>query len=192
MFNPIRIAALIATGAFASGAIAQEYVQTAGSSLVFAGSYQGETFTGSFPAFTTRLTFDPRQLQNAHLHVRIPLAGATTGKPDYDSEMRGKAFLDSSKFPQATYTANRFRALGGNRYAADGTLALRGVEKPVTLTFTWTPGARAVLVGKASVKRLDFGVGGGEWADTNLIPDQIAISTRVNLVSATPAAKAVK
>jgi polyisoprenoid-binding protein YceI len=36
-----------------------------------------------------------------------------------------------------------------------------------------------VLTGKATVKRLAFGVGGGDWADTALIPDAIAISTKV-------------
>ena len=60
-------------------------------------------------------------------------------------------------------------------------LALHGTRKPVTLTFTWTPGAQPVLSGKATVKRLDFGVGGGDWADTGLIPDAIAVSTRVVL-----------
>ena len=65
--------------------------------------------------------------------------------------------------------------------AADGTLSLRGVSKPVTLTFTWTPGAQPVLTGKATVKRLDFGVGGGDWADTSTIPNEVAISTKVVL-----------
>ena len=88
--------------------------------------------------------------------------------------MRGAAFFDGATFPQARYTATKFRALGGNRYAADGTLSLRGVSKPVTLAFTWTPGAKPVLPGKATVKRLDFGVGGGEWADTALLPNEIA------------------
>ena len=41
------------------------------------------------------------------------------------------------------------------------------------------PGAAPVLSGKATVKRLAFGVGGGDWADTALIPDAIAISTKV-------------
>ena len=93
--------------------------------------------------------------------------------------MRGSAFFNSAKYPQAHYTATKFRALGGNRYAADGTLSLRGISKPVTLTFTWTPGAKPVLAGKAVVKRLDFGVGEGEWADTELIPNDIAVSTKV-------------
>ncbi|NEL42644.1 MAG: YceI family protein, partial [Xanthomonas perforans] len=55
----------------------------------------------------------------------------------------------------------------------------RGVSKPVTLTFTWTPGTQPVLAGKALVKRLDFGVGGGDWADTKTIPNETAISTKV-------------
>lgn len=166
--------ALLATPAFAA-----DYVQVAGSSLVFAGKYQGDVFTGKFPGFATRFSFDPKQLATAKLDVTIPLATASTSNADYDSELRGDAFFDSARFPQAKYTATKFRALGGNRYAADGTLSLRGVSKPVTLEFTWTPGAKPVLSGKATVKRLQFGVGGGDWADTSLIPDAIAISTKV-------------
>lgn len=160
-------------------AFATDYVQAPGSTLVFAGIYEGEAFTGRFPGFVTRFSFDPAQLATAKLDVTIPLATASTGNSDYDGEMRGSEFFNSAKFPQARYTAARFRPLGGNRYAADGTLSLRGVSKPVTLDFTWTPGAKPVLTGKATVKRLDFGVGGGEWADTALIPNEIAVSTKV-------------
>jgi polyisoprenoid-binding protein YceI len=161
--------------------LAADYVQAPGSSLVFAGSYQGEVFTGRFPGFATRMSFDPAQLDAAKLDVTVPLARATTANSDYDEQMRGDAFFDAGKYAQAHYVATRFRALGGNRYAADGTLSLHGVSKPVTLTFTWTPGAQPVLAGKASVNRLDFGVGSGDWADTSLIPNAIAISTKVVL-----------
>jgi len=174
------LAALLLAGLPAHAA---NYIQAPGSRLAFAGTYQGEKFTGRFNGFATRLSFDPRQLANARLDVVIPLASVAISNPDYTSELRGAAFLNTSKFPQARYTATRFRALGGNRYAADGTLSLRGVSNPVTLEFTWTPGARAVLVGKATVRRLAFGVGGGEWADTSLIPDNVSISTRVVLVA---------
>lgn len=176
-FKPLLLVALLA----AAPAFAADYAQAPGSSLAFTSRYQGEAFTGRFPGFATRLTFDPKQLAKARLDVTIPLASATTSNTDYDGELRGAAFFNSARFPQARYTATRFRALGGNRYAAEGTLTLRGVSKPVTLEFTWTPGARPVLAGKASVRRLAFGVGGGDWADTTLIPDAIAISTRVVL-----------
>lgn len=172
------LTALLVLGCMHS-ARAADYVQAPGSRLTFAGTYQGEVFTGSFPAFATTFSFDPKQLAASKLDVAIQMAGATTANADYDGEMRGAAFLDIAKFAQARYTATRFRALGGNQYAADGTLNLHGISKPVTLTFTWTPGAMPVLTGKATVKRLDFGVGTGEWADTSLIPNGIAVSTKV-------------
>ena len=166
----------------ATPAFAADYAQAPGSTLNFAGSYQGEVFTGKFPGFSTRFSFDPAQLATAKLDVTIPLATATTGIRDYDSELHGDAFFASTKFPQARYTASKFRALGGNRFAADGTLSLHGVSKPVTLEFSWTSGAKPVLSGKATVSRLAFGVGGGEWADTGLIPDAIAVATKVIFV----------
>ena len=160
---------------------ATDYVQAPRSALAFSGKYQGELFTGIFPKFQTRMTFDPADLASAKLDVSIPLAYATTANADYDTELRGSAFFDADKFPQAHFTATRFRALGDNRFAADGELNLHGVRKPVTLEFSWTAGVQPVLVGKSTVKRLDFNIGGGEWADTSLIPDAIAVATRVEL-----------
>lgn len=162
-------------------ALAADYVQAPGSTLVFATKYQGEVFTGRFGRFATRMRFDPKALADARLEVDIPLASAATDDDERDATLRSSDFFDAGRFPQARYVATRFRSLGGNRYAADGTLSLRGVDRPVTLTFTWAPGARPVLTGQATVKRLDFDVGGGDWADTSIIPNEVAISTKVVL-----------
>ena len=167
--------------AAAGQAAAADYVQAPGSTLVFASHYQGETFTGKFGGFTTTLSFDPANPATGKLDVAIQLAGTQTGNGDRDGTLASADFFNVATFAQARYTATTFRSLGGNQYAADGTLSLRGVSKPVTLTFTWTPGAQPVLTGKATVKRLDFGVGGGDWADTSTIPNDVAVSTRVVL-----------
>ncbi|HEY5782809.1 MAG TPA: YceI family protein, partial [Lysobacter sp.] len=158
-------AVLLAATSLAAPAFAADYVQSAGSSLTFASKYEGEGFTGRFPGFTSKLSFDPKQLATSRLDVVIPLAGVTTANGDRDDALKDTDFFNIGKFPQARFTATKFRSLGGNQYAADGTLNLRGATKPVTLTFTWTPGAQPVLNGKAIVKRLDFGVGTGDWAD---------------------------
>ncbi|MDO5504989.1 MAG: YceI family protein [Pseudoxanthomonas suwonensis] len=163
---------------------ASDWVQVDGSRLAFAGKYQGEVFTGMFPGFRTRLHFDPTQPEQARLEVDIPMAGVTTGNPEYDGEMRAAAFFDSAAFPQARFQAIGARPLADGRYAMDGTLRLRGISKPVTLTFEWTGGEQAVLFGRATLRRLEFGVGSGPWADTRMIPDEIAVSTRVRLVPA--------
>ncbi|MEE7560525.1 YceI family protein [Xanthomonas sp. Kuri4-2] len=177
--SPALVAASLVAAFAAAPARAADYVQAPGSVLAFASKYDGEVFSGTFPGFDTRLSFDPANLAGARLEVSILLAGARSGNGDRDSTLQGADFFNVAKFATAHYRATAFRALGGNQYAADGTLELRGVSKPVTLTFTWTPGAQPVLAGKATVKRLDFGVGGGDWADTQTIPNETAISTKV-------------
>jgi len=178
--TPAAVAALLVS-MMGAPARAADYVQAPGSSLAFATKYDGEVFTGQFGGFDTRLSFDPQKLDQARLEVTIDLAGTTTGNRDRDSTLAGGDFFNVAKFAQARYVADSFRALGGNEYAADGELTLRGVSRPVTLHFSWTPGTPATLSGRATVKRLEFGVGGGDWADTGLIPDEVAISTRVFL-----------
>lgn len=177
----IRILVLSAALALPGAAIAADYVQAPGSTLAFATKYDGDSVAGRFPAFATHLRFDPAKPAGSRLDVVIPLAGATIADTDRDTTLRSPDFLDVAKFPQARFTSTRFRALGGNRFAADGQLVLRGVTRPVTLVFTWTPGARPVLTGQATVKRLDFGIGGGDWAKPTLIPNEVAVTTRVVL-----------
>lgn len=181
MNKHFRIAMVVLAIPAISSAFAADYIQAPGSTLAFAGKYQGEIFTGRFPDFSTAVSFDPAQPETASLDVNIALARATAGSDDYDSELRGSGFFDVVKFSHAHYRAKGFRRLGDGRYATDGVLSLHGIEKPVTLTLTWTNAPKPVLIGKATVKRLDFGVGAGDWADTALIANDIAISTKVVL-----------
>ncbi len=176
---PLALAgALAALAAFAAPAVAADYVQASGA-LSFASEYQGETFVGLFPDFQATLSFDPAAPQDAKLDVAIPLGSADTKNGDRDSTLKTAAFFNVTKFATARYTAEGFRSVGDNRYVADGTLELRGVRKPVSLDITWTPGERPTLSGKATVKRLEFDVGGGDWADLSIIPNDVAVSTRV-------------
>lgn len=177
--SPAAVATALAAMLAAAPASAAEYRQAPGSTLAFASRYDGELFTGRFPGFDTKLSFDPAKPETGKLDVTIDLASAATGNADRDSTLATADFFDVGKVAQARYSASGFRKLADGRYAADGTLELRGVRKPVTLTFSWSGGAQPVLEGKAVVKRLEFGVGGGDWADTATIPDEVSISTRV-------------
>ncbi|HXH01506.1 MAG TPA: YceI family protein, partial [Xanthomonadaceae bacterium] len=103
--------------------------------------------------------------------------------------LRGKAFLDAARHPTARYAARGFRAMGPGRYTAFGNLSLRGVTRPVTFNFRWTPGVKPLLVGTAVVKRLQFGVGAGEWADVGVLGNDIAVHARVVLTPVAASAK---
>ena len=178
---PLMGLVLLSTG-MAGSANAADYVALPESTLGFSASFQGEAFDGKFARFTPQIRFDPARLAASRLDVRVQLASANTRNDERDQMLRSSEFFDSAKLPEARFIATRFRALGGNRYAADGALSLHGVSKPVTLTFSWTPGAKAVLAGEATLKRLDFGVGTGDWADTDLLPNEVKVRTRLTLV----------
>ncbi|UWX04381.1 YceI family protein [Pseudoxanthomonas sp. NC8] len=179
--TPAAVATALASLLATAPVLAANYGQGARFDLAFASRYDGELFTGRFSSFDTRLSFDPAKPEAGKLDVTIALTSAATGNEDRDSTLQTSDFFDVAKHAQARYSASGFRKLADGRYATDGTLELRGVRKPVTLTFAWSGGAQPVLEGKAVVKRLDFGVGTGDWADTATIPNEVNISTRVLL-----------
>ena len=177
---------------FSGTAFAADYVQQPGSSLGFTGSYQGEAFTGSFAKFSSIISFDPAKLAQSRFDVRITLGSANTKNSERDEMLLGPDFFNSKSQAEARYVATKFRALGNNRFVADGVLSLRGVSKVAPLTFTWTPGAKPQLVGTAKIQRLDFKVGIGDWDDVELIPNTVTINTRLNLSLAAAPAKTIK
>jgi polyisoprenoid-binding protein YceI len=73
--------------------------------------------------------------------------------------------------------AERFVSKGGNRFAAPGKLMLRNVtrEVPIEFTFEQKDGS-AWLKGSARLKRLDFGVGQGDWKDTETVANEVKVN----------------
>ena len=169
---------------FTGNAQAADYSALPGSTLGFTASYQGEAFTGRFGKFTPQIRFDPAKLADSRFDVRITLTSASTKNSERDDMLKGSEFFDAKAQPEARYVATKFRALGGNRFAADGVLTLHGVSKPAPLTFTWTAGAKPALDGTATLKRLDFNVGTGDWTDLDLIPNEVKVSTHLLLAPA--------
>ena len=173
--------ALLASSALADPMPAPDWETAPGSWLQFETSYDGEAFEGRFARFAPALRFDPARLAEARFDVRIDLASADTGHDERDEVLAGDEFLDAAGAAEARYVATAFRALGGDRFVADGELTLRGVTLPVALVFTWRGGAGPVLDGEATVPRLAFGVGTGDWADTSLLPDEVKVRTHLVL-----------
>lgn len=173
----ILIALLCASGM----ASAADWTVQPGSTLSFGGSFQGEAFAGKFSRFTPRIRFDPAKPAGGHFDVAIDLSSASTNNDERDELLLGDGFFNTRKQAQARFIADKFRALGGGRYAADGTLTLNGKRLPVTLAFTWKTGTRPVLDGQATLKRLDFGIGSGDWADTSELRNEVKVSTHLVL-----------
>lgn len=176
------LATLLLALALPALASAADYtVQPAASTLGFSGSFQGETFDGQFGQWTAAIRYDAADLANSKFEVEVTLANVKTGDSDRDSALPGSDFFDTAKFPKAHYVTTGFRQ-DGAKVIADGNLTLRGVTKPVSLEVTFKPqGNSATLDVTGTLKRLDFGVGGGDYADTSVIGAEVKITAHLQL-----------
>lgn len=167
---------------FPSFAFAQGWViDPSQSEIRFSGSHAGNDFSGTFGTWKADIIFNPEALEQATAAVEIDLASAVTGNKTYDGTLPQGDWLDSAKGTAATFTAQKFTHLEGERYQIDGVLNLRGVEVPVTLYSTIAiRGDVAKVSASARLQRLDFGIGkgsdsSGEWVSLE-IPVEIKLT----------------
>jgi cytochrome b561/polyisoprenoid-binding protein YceI len=148
-----------------------------GGQLRFTASWAAIPVEGRFGSWGGTIRFSPDALDQTNIRITVDLSSANTADSQRDSAIKGSDFFNVAVHPQAVFTATRARALGGNRYTADGTLSLHGVSRPVTLNFTLKiEGKTARVSGTTRLDRTRFGVGSGEYAAT----DQIGAAVAVN------------
>ena len=142
----------------------------------------GERFVGSFERWKADIRFDPKNLAQSSVTVRIDMMSAKTGSSDRDEALPGDDWFAASKFAQATFAARTFKDLGGGRYQALGTLTMRGVTRPLALPFTLRiQGNQAQMSGSTTIDRHTFGVGQGQFAGADSVP--FAVQVGVSLVA---------
>jgi polyisoprenoid-binding protein YceI len=73
--------------------------------------------------------------------------------------------------------------MGGERYEIAGTLSMKGVAKEVAVPVTLRKDAagNSVAEGQFTVKRLDFRVGEGLWADPDTVANEVSVRLRMVL-----------
>ena len=151
--------ALVAQAGTAAGAGAARWtVDHDASRLGITVVQLGNPVDGAFGAWDADIVFDPDDPETARVTAIIDIASLTLGT--VSSQAIGADFLDAASHPQARFVAEGFRALGDTAFEAEGTLTIRGVERPFILPFDLAvDGDRAVMSATVTVNRVDFGVG---------------------------------
>jgi len=151
------------------------------SRLEFTGVQAGAEFKGVFHKFSAAIAFAPDDLAAAKFDVVIDLGSEDTMDKDRDGTIRGADVFDVAHFPTARYVTRSF-AKTATGYTALGSLTLHGVTKDVPIAFKFSPAAAgATLSGTAELRRLDFGVGQGDWKSTEWVADAVKVAFTLNL-----------
>jgi polyisoprenoid-binding protein YceI len=159
------------------------------STLKFVATQAGGEFAGGFKRFTPAITFAADDLAHSRFTVEIDVTSAETGETERDNTLKGKDFFAVSQWPAAHFATLLFRATGAGSFEATGKLTLRNVTREVRLPFTFKPapdGRSAVLAGGTTVQRLDYGIGQGEWSDTQWVGNDVRIRFELHLKKAAP------
>lgn len=135
---------------------------------------------GGFKRFTTQMQFDPARPEAARAQIEIDLASIDAGSPEADDESAGKLWFNRSAYPKATFVSSQVRALGANRFELRGTLTLKGRSREMAVPVTYTPGKTAATFdGSFILRRLDFGIGEGMWADVATVANEVRVTFRI-------------
>lgn len=176
--------ALLAGNSLAAGAT--HYVQaTSGNNLTFTFNQLDATASGQFKSFTTELVYDEQNPGAGSLRVKVDIGSLDTQDGERDDALKSADLFDAPKHPTATFVANSLARNAAGGLEAVGKLTIRGVSKDLRLPLALKPAANGlVLSGQVAIKRLDFGVGQGEWKSTESVGDDVKISYSVTLVRA--------
>jgi polyisoprenoid-binding protein YceI len=174
----LLLAALLAP-AFAARAAEYNRVLAGQSRISFVSKQMGVPVEGQFRGFSVRLAFDPARPAAGRAAVDIQLASVDAGSQDADDELKRPNWFDVKHFPVAHFESTALRSLGGDRYEVSGPMTLKGRTREVVAPFTFTPSGRDALIqGGFTLKRLEWGIGGGEWSDTDTVADEVQVKFR--------------
>ena len=170
------------------GLVQAQTLVPAGSEIVFVSKQMGVPVEGRFKTFSLPgFAFNPKQPQAAKVQIGINLASASMGAADVEAELMKPEWLDSKRQPNASFTAQSVKALGGGKFELSGPFTLKGQTKPLTVQLTLTQaGANSTATGQFNLKRTDWKIGDGEWSDTSIVAADVLVKFKFQFSGMAP------
>ena len=177
--NPaLVLAALLAPGVAAAAEVGP--VQIDKSRVSFVSKQMGVPIDGEFRKFAAQLGFDPAKPEAGRAQIDIDMASIDAGSAEANEEVVGKNWFNVQQFPKAAFVSTSVKPLGGGKFEVAGKLTIRDKTREVVLPFTMTPqGATVHFDGSFLIKRADFGIGQGVWADFDTVANEVQIKFKV-------------
>jgi len=153
------------------------------SEIRFVSKQMGVNFEGRFRRWKANVLFRPRDLPKSKAEFDIDLASIDLASEDSENEAKDRMWFDMAKFPVARFVSTSIRTSGADRYDVAGQLSLKGITKDIVVPISVRKDAtgNSVAEGNFAVKRLDFKIGEGLWADTDTVANEVIVRIRMVL-----------
>ncbi len=181
MMRPPALVLLMWACAWAPGAAAQDCyaVDAAASAVTFRVMQAGNPFSGGFRRFGGELCY--AQGRVARIDVWLDPSSVATGLPELDAALKGKDFFSVADFPRVTFVSAAVRPKG-DMYTASGKLEIKGTRRDVEIEFrSRQAGGKVIASGEFTLDRLGFGIGTGDWANTEWLGADVKVDFKATL-----------
>lgn len=102
---------------------------------------------GSVDNFEATVKFDPSNLPGSSISGSVDASTINTGNKMRDKHLRSEDYFHVEKYPNFTFKSTSITKTSKG-YEMKGTMTIKGIEKPVTWTFTYKDGkfvARTII-----------------------------------------------
>jgi polyisoprenoid-binding protein YceI len=175
----------IASAAADTPAVVHYVLDPARSTLEYTFTQAGAQNKGRFTRFPVTFDFSPDNLAASRLDVTVDIGSLDTGDKERDDTLRSEDLFAVAKFPQAHFAAAQINRTA-NGFEAVGKLTMRGVTHDVRVPFTFRTATEngvpaGYMSGKTTLRRLDYGVGQGDWKATDQVGNEVGVSFALRL-----------
>ncbi|MEM6731760.1 MAG: YceI family protein [Myxococcota bacterium] len=139
---------------------------------------------GRFDKVSGSFELNEKQPSASSVQIMIDPASVNSGVKKRDGHLRGPDFLNAKQFREFSFESSVVKRVGDGRYEVKGTLKLRGVSKPLTVTVVSTGegrdpwgGYRAGFKTSFELRRSEFGMTYG--LSNGLVGDTITVEFAV-------------
>ncbi len=182
------LAMTVISPAFAAEELPRYSVAPEGSKLKFVAIQNDAPVEGAFSRYTADIRFDPKRLDESSITVEVDMSSVFTAYPEVGTTLATADWFDVASFPKAHFRTITIKEIppavvsdDRKYYYADSELSLRGVKMPLALNFVLESldASGAIATGHLTLQRTDFGVGQGEWKNTEVVQNPVTVSFRI-------------
>jgi len=157
-------------------------VDPARSQISFGFKQENVPGEGKFRRFTAQVSFDPAKPEATKAAIEVDVTSVDLGDAGWNNDIQGASWFNTRQFPKAGFVATGARAIAGGRFEAPAKFTLKGTTRDVVASFTArTDAGGTLLEGSVPLRRTDFKIGDGPWADTSVVANEVAVRFRVYL-----------
>jgi polyisoprenoid-binding protein YceI len=150
----------------------------------------GAPVEGEFHRYLADIQWDPTKPASARIQLDVDTGSIDAGLPDATAEAIKSDFFDSRRHPWARFVSSAVQPQDKGRYLLQGSLTIKGISHPVSLPILLrADGSAQQLKGTFILKRLDYAIGQGQWADASALANEVAVAFSFKLLPANPASR---